>query len=382
MEDDAASAPLISAASEAIPMLEDAFSSMEMALGSGLGVSADLLAPSPPLSSPPCCSEDTDSELQRVDDTSVTVALDTTAASETCSDDVTAGAGADSSRLPAPPPLFRVGPVARVLLLDLYFVLVASFIAMLCWYLPLVPVSWLWRGQLDLGALGIWMLALVLGFAYVAGGTEQRPGFLLSRRGDYWEVLKLVLSGAVLFFFAPCVALSPITPAVRHDQVPYAAYVVASFFLPYLIGLHFTYLDRIKFLQLAGDKCTTPSEWTTCAAAETCFCLAMTLVGVLYVSWGAYQMVSLGYALFYLIGYAAVGIFTVLVTWLLRDSHYLHFHHYMLFGSCIPLFVFPDAYGAVGLGLATGPYVEGIARWSMAAWWYQGTRQCHNPIRR
>jgi hypothetical protein len=379
MEDAASSsAPLLSGAGEAMPSLEDAISSVELALGSGLGVSADMLSPLPSPTAfsskefsshaPDCCSE-----LQRVSDDS---GLDATEADEV------AGAAADGSSLPPPPPLFRVGPVARVLLLDVYFLLVASFIAMLCWYLPLVPMPWLWRGQLDLGALGVWMFSLVLGFAYVAGGTEERPNFFLSRRGDYWELLKLLLSGPLLFVFAPSVALSPLTPAVRHDQVPYAAYIVASFFLPYLIGLHWTYLDRVRFLQLAGDKCTTPSEWSTCAAAESCFVLAMTLIGVLYVSWGAYQMVSLGYALFYLVGYVAAGLTTVLVTWLLRESHYLHFHHYMLFGSCIPLFVFPDVYGAVGLGLATGPYVEGIARWSMAAWWYRGTRQCHNPIRR
>jgi len=147
-----------------------------------------------------------------------------------------------------------------------------------------------------------------------------------------------------------------------------------GFLLSYFIGLQFTYLDSIMFLRRVGDKIGTPSLWKTYKVTEV-LCLFPILGSVLSVV-ALHIFFIISYPLWkeYIVCYGVFLGGLVLITLILRKTHYLHMHHYFIFGTLIPLAAFSHPVSVVALGLVAGIYTEGAARWGYDPLWIKGER--------
>ena len=57
------------------------------------------------------------------------------------------------------------------------------------------------------------------------------------------------------------------------------------------------------------------------------------------------------------------------ISWWLRETHSMHFHHYTGSMMALPLLWFPHPWTTFNLGFANGVMIEGVARWGYDAHW-------------
>ena len=59
----------------------------------------------------------------------------------------------------------------------------------------------------------------------------------------------------------------------------------------------------------------------------------------------------------------------ILITYVKRETHYFHFHHYTAALLGLPLMWIPHGYTIFWSGFSNGVLVEGTARWGYDPWW-------------
>ena len=240
----------------------------------------------------------------------------------------------------------------------------------------------------------LWVLLNAVGFSYVAAATEERADPWLSRRGDHRQFALLLLASPALFWLAPAFTLLPSSAALSPSHLSrlnqesseqtriiwfegwssriesegsfwgYVGYTAGCYCLPFFVGLHFTYLDFVPWLQrielnARSLRRFSPSHWL--------FLAAVFLAALLLAAYFIMLFVSYDILLPYLLGVAAVGLpgVAVVLHLVLRRGHSLHVHHYQLFAALLLPTRFQNALSAVLQGLLAGAYVEGVARWGM-----------------
>jgi len=217
----------------------------------------------------------------------------------------------------------------------------------------------------------LWSVCMIVGYSFVASVTEKRQNPFKSRFDKYQCLLKLVLISPLVYLCGPVRSLWFGPDANQLHSFLYNAWFVVFFF----VGLQFTYLDSILLFRRAGDKFGTPSLWKTYTRAELALIIPIVVSIVGCVSWHFYLIFLYRLVIWYSVFYGLI--FTVLIvpTIIFRKSHYLHMHHYAIFGVLIPFFAFPNLFSLLCLGIASGVYVEGIGRWGMAWFWYPGAQR-------
>lgn len=209
--------------------------------------------------------------------------------------------------------------------------------------------------------LALWLTSLFAGFLYVSGFVNGRENPLLSRDGNYVALTELLLVGAVLYLLGPRKAFMPWGSAPRAEVL--RNYLL--FLVPLAVGLQFYYgqrIDAINYSLTARSLSHAgPAAWIVIAA----LCLA--LAGLC--AWNIWLARREGYALAYAGTLVAALSAIPVVTFLLRDSHYLHIHHYNVFGFFLPWLRFRHPVTLVALGLCTGIFIEGVTTWGMDAMW-------------
>eukprot|EP00026_Physarum_polycephalum_P007555 Phypoly_transcript_07618.p1 GENE.Phypoly_transcript_07618~~Phypoly_transcript_07618.p1 ORF type:complete len:443 (+),score=33.17 Phypoly_transcript_07618:147-1475(+) len=229
-----------------------------------------------------------------------------------------------------------------------------------------------WLQSFPWSTLVIWCITLILGFIYVANVTESRKN-PFANQGRYVTFTKFLVALPIVFVFGPARTLFEPEEVNNPTKQFLANYF--GFTIPFFIGLQFTYLDHILFLRYMGDKFGTPSLWKTYTFKELSVMIPIVLAISAAVFWHVYLVITSKLIVIYAIFYSIVATFFLLPTYLLRKTHYLHVHHYAIFGSLIPLAAFPNIFSMICLGLLSGIYVEGISRWSMGWFWYRGERR-------
>ncbi|KAK5574838.1 hypothetical protein RB653_010092 [Dictyostelium firmibasis] len=245
-----------------------------------------------------------------------------------------------------------------------------------------------WYYNIAWSKYALWMICIVCGFAYVSMITEKRSVPFHCRYKRHRDFFQLLFVGTIWFAIGgPSRALlgkndviigldDHITKNTTHGFSAEESffYNYFGFFIPFLLGLHFTYLDRNLFLRSAGDKFGTPSLWRTFKPLEIIalcpiilFILTMAAIHIyLIIEDHLWEYFAIAYGLFFFI---MIG-----VSWLIRSTYYLHIHHYFMFGCMIPLTGFQTILSLISLGAVSGIAVEGVSRWSMGFLWYRGER--------
>lgn len=224
-----------------------------------------------------------------------------------------------------------------------------------------LPVSWRARLGFD-HRWWCWTALMLGGFAYVALVVHGRESPFVSRAGNHGEAIRLLLSLPLLYVLAPRRVIRPFWPdwraAARWNGLAYAA--------PFFAALHWDYLSMLPYV----NHSLTFSDFERMHPVGRAVFGAG---GVLILALAAYHGVLArreGILAPYLGAMCAVIGGIALVTWFLHDSHYLHVHHYFLFGIFIPFTRFPTPLSTVCQALCAGVYVEGVASWSMSTIWH------------
>lgn len=220
------------------------------------------------------------------------------------------------------------------------------------------PPRW---GETPAASLAFWLVMAVLGYAYVAAVLTDRANPLASPPGNAYELPKLLAAATVMWLVGARKTLMPFA-------VPWGRAVLwigILWAVPFFIALHYEYLGGL----VGSNFSLTPRDlarmnahdWTVFAAGTA---LILSLVGYHgRLAWRARIFGRWVGAL------AAVIAVIALVTFLRRETHTLHIHHFF-FGMLVPWFRFPNPLCALCQGAFAGIAVEGVSRWGMDPTWH------------
>ena len=236
------------------------------------------------------------------------------------------------------------------------------------------------------GDAGVWSHAarcfdlavlVTAGFVYVSRVTLGREGWCGSRyttAAFSCEFVKVLATVPVWYAVSSREALAALCPPAGMSSasvVCAGSLPVLEYVLPFLVGIHFVYLDNSEFLQRFGCKWPVAAAWPSMTASELAFGGGV-LLGI-----GAYSRAQLGEVLaasadarlqLAMVYGTAVVAFAV-TTARLRATHHVHFHHYLSGALLLPLACFPTRLSSVVGGLCLAVFTEGCAVWGMDPIW-------------
>ncbi|GAM28389.1 hypothetical protein SAMD00019534_115650 [Acytostelium subglobosum LB1] len=255
--------------------------------------------------------------------------------------------------------------VLRVLVRDAALLV---FMIPVCYVCYLVPSTYLgddkdlefWNNNIPWSKYLLWISCITMGFAYVSVVTEERNYPFHCRYKRHRDFFQLLVVASVMFMLGPeRTLMGPNDPKNHNIHIAFL-YNYFAFVVPFVIGLHYTYLDHNLFLRSVGDKFGTPSLWYTYEPKELLTIIPIILTILCIIAWHIYLMIVQDVWIYFLVGYSIYFIVLIGVTMVWRKTHYLHLHHYFIFGSLIPLSAFQTIPSAICLGLITAITVEGI----------------------
>jgi len=144
----------------------------------------------------------------------------------------------------------------------------------------------------------------------------------------------------------------------------YLLRIEAGYVVPLFVGLMFTALDDCRVLRDATDACVVMAF----SKMQPRHVFVVALVVGLGVGALVPQFVMLyreGRLLWLLAGYGVFFVLIGIVGFLVRTTHSLHLHHYIIFGLLVPLFGLRNWYSCVLEGICVGVVIEGLDRWCM-----------------
>jgi len=244
------------------------------------------------------------------------------------------------------------------------------------------PLVWLGASPLLL-----WCALNMCGYTYVSGATLERRDLLSSRHlaDGYRQFTKLMLATVPLFVLAPYwTLLDPRKPGpvILLDGVfgqvyanadatfaNYLCYTYLGYVIPFFVGLHFTYLDFVPFLQ---RLVLTAEALRRLSAAH--WVLISVLLGLLLII-AAYHLQLLFAAdlLWWYLGAVLLSA-ALLVGYHVYQrrrpgGRSFHLHHSQLVVAIALLTPFQNLISATVQAVLFGVYVEGVARWGMSSCW-------------
>jgi len=202
---------------------------------------------------------------------------------------------------------------------------------------------------------------LFAGFAYVAVVLCGRGNPLQSGNPGYWDVAFVVLTAPALYLIAATQTLRPFEkpwgPVLLRNGLFYA--------LPFFIALHWEMVGDV----LGANFSLNPRSLARMGARDVAAAiLAVGLIGACF-GWHAWRARREGILEWYAGAFVGIGLAIALITFALRESHYIHIHHYTIGGLFALFWRFNHPLSAAYQGFFLGMYVEGIARWGRDPNW-------------
>ncbi|EGG20035.1 hypothetical protein DFA_07151 [Cavenderia fasciculata] len=288
----------------------------------------------------------------------------------------------------------------HILTMDALYLIIFIPVCYFSYYLPSIYLGSsdalvYWDYNFQWSKYILWISSIILGFSYVSLVTEARSYPFHCRYQRHRDFFQLLFAVSLLYLIAPSRTLmgpsdgttiqersgssssqETITPGqpVNHNQKTiYEAFVFNyfSFIIPFVVALHYTYLDHNLFLRSVGDKFGTPSLWKTYTFKEVIVIIPIVLFIISLVVWHVFLIIKDHLWIYYLIAYGLFFGILISVSCAIHKNYYLHLHHYFIFGSLIPFATFNNPLTSISLGLISGITVEGCARWSMGWIWYR-----------
>ena len=211
-------------------------------------------------------------------------------------------------------------------------------------------------------ALAIWSVIVAMGFAYVAIALCGRDQPFESGNNSLQDFLLLMAICFVVFFAGPRHNFVISRPVKWRTSLAN----LLIFGVPFGAALHWAYLGEMTGIHFS----LTAKQLANLDARSLVAILMLSVLIATIFGYHIFLSAKANIMKRYLASFVLVAILVAGITAALRQSHFLHFHHY-----CVGLFLFPFCRFAKPLSLATqgfllGVAVEGIARWGMDPLWY------------
>ncbi|MBI1317830.1 MAG: hypothetical protein GC168_02640 [Candidatus Hydrogenedens sp.] len=209
--------------------------------------------------------------------------------------------------------------------------------------------------------LAYWLGLFAAGFGYVAFVLCRRDTPISGPEDFPLEFWKLLAVGIALYAISANRTLKPFGAPGG------TLWNLAGFGIPFFLMLHWEYVGQ-TFPWL--NHSLTPWAFKRMTPAS----IAVFASGTLLVTFIALYHGRLAWKERILRPYtgsfAALLAAVVLITFVLQRTHYPHIHHWFIGIMFIPWLRFPHPLTLVCLGLSSGLFVEGAARWGMDTLWY------------
>jgi len=211
-------------------------------------------------------------------------------------------------------------------------------------------------------SLAFWLIMAATGYAFVAGVLCHRPNPFASAEGNAYELPKLLAAALVAWLLGARHTLQPFRAPWRRVVLWNGLGWVVPFFAAFI----YHNLDRILKVDVSltpqGFASMSPYTWFMFSLAVLLMLGLATYQGLL--AWRA------GILLPWLAVVPAIVLPIAFLTWLWRDTHSVHIHHFFLFGMFVPWLRFRNPVCVVCQAICAGISVEGVATWGMDPMWY------------
>jgi hypothetical protein len=248
---------------------------------------------------------------------------------------------------------------------------------------------------LNIASFILWLLCCILGYMYVVSEywyddehPRGRVGY--NMKDHYIDFIKLIVLAIMFYMIGPHVTLyhSEVSKStsmnnLKWNNLKWFGYNYGFFVLPFVVGLHFSYLQNIDKLNNTFFSLTASviRRWTLehlpiilsvimIVLPPTIFHLYLMVVYRRLLLYGFYlgSVLILCILTYLMINYNPVMVWSSL--WNVNHHHrlryVLHLHHYFLFGILLPLLAYFNPVSTITHALCAGIAVEGIASWGAA----------------
>jgi hypothetical protein len=151
------------------------------------------------------------------------------------------------------------------------------------------------------------------------------------RRGGKRDITLCIVYGQVLFFLGPNATFLGFDDEESLASLIFYNYGLYTF--AYTLGLLWTHLDHgvLGNIDLRWDRIRNFDPVTAAVF------VVLTLVSLALAGFQLYLLYVKGDMYWYLIAYIVVTLSVALLAYILRSTHFVHCHHYILFAFLIPL---------------------------------------------
>eukprot|EP01089_Gocevia_fonbrunei_P022560 TRINITY_DN9163_c0_g1_i1.p1 TRINITY_DN9163_c0_g1~~TRINITY_DN9163_c0_g1_i1.p1 ORF type:complete len:399 (+),score=40.26 TRINITY_DN9163_c0_g1_i1:76-1272(+) len=294
----------------------------------------------------------------------------------------------------------RIAAAVMCVLISLGFTFAA-------FYIPDMSLHWNNLGKVDTwirdyvqnddfqwSSVFLWYSLLILGYAYVAFWTCGRFSPFSNRKQRHRDIFYLLIVGFFLFFLAPIFTISgrvnpdtattSFTDSIFHniheDSIAFS--VIYNFFcyiIPFWIGIHYTYLDKLSPINKLGVK-FHEGRWRQYTRNEALVIFTLILFALIYFGVHIWLLFVEGFVvvMFYCVIYVcfACVLYLISLYGIIFEKYVFYPNHYFVALVLIPFTRFENPFSAIGQGLLVGVFVEGVARWNFGSLW-QGRKHMH-----
>jgi len=215
----------------------------------------------------------------------------------------------------------------------------------------------------------IFEMLVFCGYLYVADLNGRKNPFL-SRSGSKRQIIQLMCVSPVIFFLVPIRTIHSLTDGENFAPLNLGypsstsewssiSYNYIFYALPFFLGLHYRLLDDVQVLNRMFYSITWPPIVEKYGRLEYTILAAILILGLGLVGFHFYLFAISGLWLYYLPILIGSIILVVILLRLLRRTHYLHLHHYFIFGSLALLTPFQNPITAFTQATLFGIAVEG-----------------------
>ncbi len=209
--------------------------------------------------------------------------------------------------------------------------------------------------------LPLWLLLVAFGYAWVSLVQCGRPAPFVGRDGGYTHFLRLMALAPLLYALGPCCVLRN----WREAGPASLAWNGLGYALPFFVGLQFFYLQRIDAINFS----LTYADFQRMGPVAMFVFAAVGLLIAALAAWHLRQARRQGILPAYASAFTGAIALLALITYALRESHYLHVHHWFFFCFFVPFARFPQPLSMACQAMCAGIAVEGVAEWSLSTIW-------------
>ena len=237
----------------------------------------------------------------------------------------------------------------------------------------------------------MWFISIISGFAYVnkvSVGREFRK-CLQSRHDRYFDIIVVILYSIPVFTITSnLVLISDHDLKFEYCQKSECSLynekgefidndfnwdVICTnfiyFCMPFTLILNYYHIRKIEFCKKIIINTQIMKTWRLAEWSFFFFILNLFLLFMTKMFYDHFFYFGVNVFLCYILFMIASVVIIITICYYLRDTHFLHLHHYFITMLTLPYISVQNKINLVFLGLSTGLLVEGSAKWGIDAVW-------------